>query len=471
MKYVPVIGLEIHAELKTTSKIYCSCKNSFGQRPNTQVCPVCMGAPGALPSLNKKAVQLAIKAGLLLNCSISKESRMDRKNYFYPDLPKGYQITQNTTPLCFGGYIELNSKKININRIHIEDDAGKLIHTENGKSSVDFNRSGVPLIEIVTEPDITSADEAIEFLEALKRLLEYAEISDCKMQEGSFRCDVNVSLRFEDSKVPSARCEIKNLNSFTAVKSAIDYEIKRQAGAYNSGNNVLKETRRWAEDKKITVAMRSKEDTSDYMYFPEPDILPVIISDEEIEKIKSTLCELPASRKNRFIKDFNLSEYDADIITSKKSLADFFESCISCGADAKTTLNWLMGDVSKILKEKALTFDEIPFDANALASLIHLVKDEKISNSAAKIVLGKMFVSCATPEKIANDLLLLQISDEEQIKSIVVETIKENPKSYTDFKNGNKRAFAFLVGQAMKKSKGRANPKILNNVLSEILQK
>ena len=469
MKYKTVIGLEIHVELKTKSKIYCSCKNSFGAIPNTQVCPICMGAPGALPKLNKKVVELAVKTGLLLNCKINKKSQQARKNYFYPDLPKGYQISQNDFPLCSNGYIEVNEKKINIKRIHIEEDAGKLIHNENNTSSVDFNRCGVPLIEIVTEPDISSSNEAICFLENLKAILEYAEISDCKMQEGSLRCDVNISLSSKDSKDFGTRCEIKNLNSFTAVKLAIDYEINRQAEIYDLGKSIIQETRRWDEINKKTVSMRTKEDIFDYMYFPEPDLLPIYVSDEQIKAICKDLPELPTARKERFINDFALSMYDADIITSSKALADLFEECVSFGANAKSVVNWLMGDVSKLLNEKSLTPDEIPFKACDLAKLISLIEDGTISNSAAKKVLAKMFESPENPEKIVSDLGLLQLSDSAYIKSIVDDVILKNSQSVNDYKNGNNRAFGFLIGQAMKQSKGAINPKVLNEILYKTL--
>ena len=471
MMYMPSIGLEIHAELKTESKIFCSCKNSFGATPNTHVCPVCMGLPGVLPTLNKKVVELAAKAGLMLNCNIARKSTHDRKNYFYPDLPKSYQISQNVLPLCFGGYIEENGKKIKIKRIHIEEDAGKLIHNENGTTSVDFNRSGVPLIEIVTEPDIKTSDEALAFLETLKAILEYAEISDCKMQEGSLRCDVNVSLAQKGSKNLGNRCEVKNLNSFSAIKSAIDYEIKRQTDIYNSEKEVAQETRRWDDSKKVTVAMRTKEDAFDYMYFPEPDLLPICITDDDINKIRKTLPETPNMRKKRLLKDYSLTQYEVDIITSSRYLADFFEECVSYGVDAKTVSNWLMGDVLKTLNEQSITPDKIPFNPHHLAKMILFIKDGTISNSAGKKVLSEMFKSTDEPEKIISDLGLLQVSDKVKITAIVNEVISENPKSVDDYKSGNTRAFGFLVGQAMKKSGGKANPKILNEILIENLKK
>ncbi len=465
--YEAIIGLEIHAELKTDTKIYCGCKNSFGNEPNTQVCPVCMGLPGALPVLNKKVVDLAIKAGLALSCNIEKCSKQDRKNYFYPDLPKAYQISQNDTPLCTNGYIELKSKKINIKRIHIEEDAGKLIHNKNGTTTIDFNRCGVPLIEVVTEPDIRSSYEAIEFLEALKEILEYSEISDCKMQEGSLRCDVNVSLRPIGCDAFGTRCEIKNLNSFSAIGSAIDCEINRQSEILNSGKNVLQETRRWDDCLKQTVSMRNKEESCDYRYFPEPDLLPIKVSDEQIHAIKERMVVLPEKRRIKYINEYDLSEYDAKILTSKKTLSDFFESCIASGGKPKDCANWLMGDISKILKEKAL--DKIPFSPDCLVDLLALIDNGTISNSSAKIVLLNMFKSNDAPDVIIEKSGLAQISDIEKIKAIADSVILSNEKSVKDYKNGNKRAFGFLVGQAMKLSGGRANPKILNEVIKKAL--
>lgn len=469
MMYEAVIGLEIHAELKTNTKIYCGCKNSFGAEPNTQVCPVCMGLPGALPVLNKKVVDLAIKAGLALSCSISKTSNQDRKNYFYPDLPKGYQISQSDLPLCSKGYIELDNKKINIKRIHIEEDAGKLIHKENNTTVIDFNRCGVPLIEIVTEPDIRSADEAVEFLGCLKEILEYLDVSDCKMQEGSLRCDINISLRPAGSNILGTRCEIKNLNSLSAVKSAIDYEIERQKALLVSGENVVQETRRWDDTFKKTISMRSKENYCDYRYFPEPDLLPITVDDNQIENIRKTIERLPKERRNQYINEYNMSQYDAEFLTFKKALADFFESCVTLGAKPKNVANWLMGDVSKILNEKGLTFEDVPFPPNHLVKLIDMIDNGTISNNTAKTVLAHMFSDLKDPEKIVLELGILQISGETEIATIVKKVLLANPKPLEDYKNGNKRAFGFLMGQAMKMSGGKANPEILNNILYEFL--
>lgn len=468
--YEAVIGLEIHCELKTKSKIFCHCENSFGKEPNSTVCPVCMGLPGALPVLNSKVIELALKAGLSLNCKINKQSHHDRKNYFYPDLPKSYQISQDKIPLCFGGYIELKDKKIRIARIHIEEDAGKLIHNRDNTTYVDFNRCGVPLIEIVTEPDISSSDEAIGFLKRLKSILEYSDVSDCKMQEGSLRADINISLRPSGSKIFGTRCEIKNLNSFSAISSAIEYEIKRQSQILNSGNKVIQQTLRWDENSKKTIPMRTKENSCDYRYFPEPDLLAIEVGDDLIENIKKTIPEFSDSRKSRYINDLNLSLKDAEILISDRSLSDFFDECVK-SADAKLVSNWLLGDVSKILNEKALSHNDIPFSTEHFLELLSLIEDGTISTSSAKRVLAKMFDTTDTPERIVFDLGLMQLSDEVKIRKIVDTVLKNNPETVCDFHSGKDHAFGFLVGQAMKESGGRANPKILNEILKEVLNK
>ena len=471
MRYFPTIGLEVHAELNTKSKIFCSCENSFGKEANTTVCPTCLGLPGTLPVLNSRVVELAIKAGLSLNCKINKNSHLDRKNYFYPDLPKAYQISQDEVPLCFGGYIEIENKKIRIKRIHIEEDAGKLIHNTNNTTTVDFNRCGVPLIEIVTEPDITSADEAVEFLKSLKLILEYTGVSDCKMQEGSLRCDVNISLSKEKDKIFGTRCEIKNLNSFTAINGAIEYEIKRQSELLDADNVIFQETLRWDSSIKKTIPMRTKETSHDYRYFPEPDLLPLEVSDKLIESVKKSIPKLADVRKNQYLKDYNLTEYDAEILTSSKELSDFFEKVVMLGANPKQSANWLMGDVLKLLNEKELSFDKIPFSPESFKSLIDIIGDGTISLTAAKQVLVKMFETDEEPKAIVLDLGLSQLSDENEIKSIIDKVILQNPQSVSDFHSGKDRAFGFLVGQAMKESHGKANPKIINELLKKSLEK
>ncbi len=474
MNYETVIGLEIHAELSTKTKIFCSCENAFGGEPNTRVCPICSGMPGTLPVLNKRVVDYAIKAGLAMNCEITKFGKQDRKNYFYPDLPKAYQISQFDLPLCRNGYVDINvdgeTKRIGITRIHIEEDAGKLIHDDYANISMaDYNRCGVPLIEIVTEPDLRSPEEAHVFLETLKSILEYTEVSDCKMQEGSLRCDVNVSIRPVGQKEFGTRCEMKNVNSFSAAVRAMHYEASRQAKVLDEGGTVDQETRRWDDVHGVSVVMRSKEDAQDYRYFPEPDLVPIVVSDEWIEEIKKTIPELPEQRKARYIKEYGLPEYDAFIITSSKTLADYFDACTKVGATPKTVSNWLMGDISKVLNEKELEPSDIPFTAEQLAKMITLIEKGTISTSAAKKVLDKMFESPEDPEKIVEKLGLVQVSDEGAIKEMIQEVLNNNPQSIIDYKAGKDRALGFLVGQTMKLSKGKANPQILNKLLKEAL--
>lgn len=475
MKYETVIGLEIHAELATKTKIFCSCENAFGGEPNTRVCPVCSGMPGTLPVLNKRVVDYAIKAGLAMNCEITKYGKQDRKNYFYPDLPKAYQISQFDLPLCQHGHIDINvdgeTKRIGITRIHIEEDAGKLVHDDYGNTSMaDYNRCGVPLIEIVTEPDLRSPEEARVFLETLKSILEYTEVSDCKMQEGSLRCDVNVSIRPFGQKEFGTRCEMKNVNSFSAAYRAMQYEEKRQAKVLDEGGTVDQETRRWDDVHGVSTVMRSKEDAQDYRYFPEPDLVPIVVSDEWIEEIRKTIPELPEQRKARYIEEYALPEYDAFIITSSKTLADYFDACVSAGATPKIASNWLMGDISKVLNEKELEPSDIPFTADQLAKMIALIEKGTISTSAAKKVLSAMFENPEDPEKLVEKLGLVQVSDEGAIKEMINEVLANNPQSVADFKAGKDKAMGFLVGQTMKLSKGKANPQIINKLLREALE-
>ncbi len=475
MKYETVIGLEIHAELATKTKIFCSCENAFGGEPNTRVCPICSGMPGTLPVLNKRVVDYAIKAGLAMNCEITKFGKQDRKNYFYPDLPKAYQISQFDLPLCQHGYIDIvvdgETKRIGITRIHIEEDAGKLVHDDYGNTSMaDYNRCGVPLIEIVTEPDMRSPEEARVFLETLKSILEYTEVSDCKMQEGSLRCDVNVSIRPVGQKEFGTRCEMKNVNSFSAAYRAMQYEEKRQAKVLDEGGTVDQETRRWDDVHGVSTVMRSKEDAQDYRYFPEPDLVPIVVSDEWIEDIRKTIPELPEQRKARYIKEYALPEYDAFIITSSKTLADYFDACVKAGATPKIASNWLMGDISKVLNEKELEPSDIPFTADQLAKMIALIEKGTISTSAAKKVLSAMFESPEDPEKLVEKLGLVQVTDEGAIKDMVNEVLANNPQSVADFKAGKDKAMGFLVGQTMKLSKGKANPQIINKLLKEALE-
>lgn len=474
MKYETVIGLEVHAELKTNTKIYCGCKNEFGGEPNTHTCPICSGMPGTLPVLNKRVVDYAIKAGLAMNCSITKYGKQDRKNYFYPDLPKAYQISQFDLPLCQHGYIDIlvegQTRRIGITRIHIEEDAGKLVHDDYGNTSMaDYNRCGVPLIEIVTEPDLRSPEEARVFLETLKSILEYTEVSDCKMQEGSLRCDVNLSLRPEGQEEYGTRCEMKNINSFRAAVRSMEYEQKRQAEVLDDGGVIDQETRRWDDVKGISTVMRTKEDAQDYRYFPEPDLLPIIVSDEWIEEIRKTIPELPEQRRSRYVEEYGLPEYDAFILTSSKKTADFFDKTVALGAAPKTVSNWLMGDIAKLVNDHELEAGDIPFTPAHLAALIALIEKGAISNSAAKKVLHEMFNNPEEPEKIVDRLGLSQVSDEGAIMQMIQDVMAQNAQSVADYKAGKDKAMGYLVGQVMRVSRGKANPQVINKLLKEAL--
>lgn len=474
MDYEVVIGLEVHAELSTKTKICCSCSTEFGGEPNTHCCPVCTGMPGALPVLNKKVVEYAVKAGLAMNCEIAKDSKQDRKNYFYPDLPKAYQISQFDLPLCYKGHLDINvdgvEKTIGITRIHIEEDAGKLNHDEyGGEALVDLNRACVPLIEIVSEPDMRSAEEAKAYVEKIKSILEYLEISDCKMQEGSLRADVNLSIRKKGETKLGTRTETKNLNSFKAIVRAIEFEIDRQIKAVQKGEEIVQETRRWDDDRGIGYAMRGKEDAHDYRYFPEPDLSLIKLTDEYINNLKNILPELPESRKKRYIKDFELPEYDANIITASKKLADLFDEAVKTSKNPKSISNWIMGDLIRMMSENNI--EDVPFTGKDLVKLVGLIDNGKISSAIAKKVFKDMFSTGKDPEKIVEEKGMLQISDEGAIKEIVMEVLENNLQSIADFKAGKDKALGFLVGQAMKESKGKANPQMLNKMFLDELSK
>ncbi len=474
--YEVIIGLEVHSELSTKTKIFCSCPTTFGGSPNKQTCPICMGMPGTLPVLNEKVVEYAVKAGLATNCEISRNSKNDRKNYFYPDLPKAYQISQFDEPLCEHGYVEIDTengkKKIRLTRIHIEEDAGKLNHDEfAGDSLVDLNRAGVPLIEIVSEPDLRSSEEVESYLRKLKSILEYIEVSDCKMQEGSFRADVNVSVRKKGETKFGTRTEMKNMNSFRSITRAIEYEVDRQIDVLEDGGEIEQETLRWDDVSGKTFSMRDKEDAQDYRYFPDPDLVAIKLSDEYIENIKKNLPELPESRKERYLTQYNLSEKDAKIITSSKYLSDLFENAIKVCNNPKAVSNWIISDISRILNETEMDPIEIPFDSNQLGKLIILIDKGTISSKLAKKVLVEMFEHPRDPEDIIDEKGWVQISDEGAIKDVVMRVLEANPQSVADFKGGKQKALGFLVGQAMKETRGKANPQMLNQMFLEELNK
>ena len=474
--YEIVIGLEVHAELSTKTKIFCSCPTEFGGEANTHCCPVCMAMPGALPVLNKKVVEYAIKAGLATNCNITRVSKNDRKNYFYPDLPKSYQISQYDMPLCTKGFVEIETedgnKNIGITRIHIEEDAGKLNHDDYGRGSlVDLNRAGVPLIEIVSEPDMRSVKEADTYLKKLKSILEYIEVSDCKMQEGSLRADVNVSVRKKGSEEFGTRTEMKNMNSFRSISRAIEYEAGRQIEVLENGGKIDQETLRWDEVSGKTFSMRDKEDAQDYRYFPEPDLAIINITDEMIEDVRKTLPEMPEKRKQRYIEEFKLPEYDSNILTSSKYLSDLFENASKVCNNPKAVSNWIMSDITRILNEKEEEPNQIPFTAEQLGKLVILIDKGTISSKIAKQVLEELFESPKDPEEIIKEKGWIQISDEGAIKEIVLKILEANPNSIADYKAGRDRALGYLVGQAMKETKGKANPQLLNKLFLEELKK
>ena len=474
--YETVIGLEVHAELSTKTKIFCSCSTEFGAEPNTHICPICMALPGALPKLNEKVVEYAVKAGLATNCTIDQDSKNDRKNYFYPDLPKSYQISQYDKPLCKNGYIEIeddngNPKKVRILRIHIEEDAGKLNHNEfSGGSLVDLNRAGVPLIEIVSEPDLRASGEADRYLKKLKSILQYIDVSDCKMEEGSLRADVNVSVH-KIGEPFGTRHEMKNMNSFKSIQRAIKYESETQISDCENGIQVEQETMRWDDVAGRTFSMRNKEDAQDYRYFPEPDLVAIKLSDEYIKKVKEELPELPESRKKRYMEEIGLSEKDANALVSSKAASDMFEKAGKICNNYKAVCNWLTSDISRILNEKEEEMEDIPFTSEELAELVELIDNGTISSKIGKKVLEELFENPKSPKKIIEEKGWVQISDENAIKKVVEDVLANNPQSIADFKAGKDKALGFLVGQAMKETKGKANPKMLNEMFLEELNK
>lgn len=474
MAYKTIIGLEIHVELKTKTKMFCHCKNEFGEEANTNVCPICLGLPGALPQVNEEAINYAIKAGLAMNCKIHQHTRFDRKSYFYADLVKGYQITQDELPLCYEGYVNIededgNDKKIRLIRIHVEEDTGKSLHTDKGETLLDYNRSGVPLIEIVTYPDMNSAKEAREFLEKLKATVIYLGVSDGKMEEGSLRCDVNVNVVDTETGVKTNISEIKNIGSFRGVEKAIGFEVSRHIALLEKGENTKKETRRWDELKGESILMREKIKANDYRYAPDGDIPPMDISDEMIEAVRKEMPELPDEKVARLMKDYGVSKDDAKTLSLDVSLANYYEELAKKVADNALALNWLLGDVLRRLKEDNKSIDQMPFAIEDLEKLLTLVKTNKINNNAGKKVLQEMFKAPEDPEAIVKRLGLVQVTDEGAIEAVVDKVLEANPQSIEDFKNGKSRAFGFLVGQVMKEMKGKGNPQIINELLNKKL--
>lgn len=479
MKYEAVIGLEVHTELQTKTKIFCSCRTSFGADPNTNVCPVCLGLPGVLPVLNKKVLEYAVRAGLALNCEISRFSKFDRKNYYYPDLPKNFQTSQFDLPICEHGYLEVEvegeKRRIRITRAHMEEDAGKLVHhgtsiTDSDYSLVDYNRTGTPLLEIVSEPDMRSAKEAVAYMEKMRAILQYVGISDCRMEEGSLRCDANVSVRPVGQKELGTKTEIKNINSFKGVERAIEYEAMRQAELLEDGGKVVQETRTWDEKEGVTKSMRTKEEANDYRYFPEPDLVPFTVSDEYIENIRKSLPELPDARKERYMKEFGLSSEDAVFMTNDKATADYFEAAVDAGADPKACVNWLMGEFASQLSTDGIEIAKAPVSAENLAALLKLISKGTISGKIAKKVFATMWKEGGNPEEIVKAQGLVQISDTAELSKLVDEVVGKNPKAVEDFKAGKKKAVGALVGQIMKATKGKANPRVINELLNKKLQ-
>ncbi|TDI82339.1 MAG: Asp-tRNA(Asn)/Glu-tRNA(Gln) amidotransferase subunit GatB [Caldithrix sp.] len=479
MKYEPVIGLEVHAQLLTKSKIFCRCSTSFGAKPNSQTCPICLGMPGVLPVLNKLAVEFAIKIALATNCRVAENSIFARKNYFYPDLPKGYQISQYEEPLSENGYVEIDidgaRKRIGITRIHLEEDAGKSIHAEEfveeNETLVDVNRCGTPLIEIVGKPEIRSPKEAYLYLTRLRQIVQYLEICDGNMEEGSFRCDANVSIRRQGSKEFGVKTELKNMNSLHGVEKALEFEIARQIETLKAGGNVFQQTLLWDADKKETIPMRSKEFAHDYRYFPEPDLVPVQIKSEWIEKVRHSLPELPAVRRERLVEKYGLPQYDADVLTETKALVDYFEETTKISGDAKTTSNWIMGEVLRVLKGSGRDIKDFKIKPADLAALIKLIIDGRISVKIAKSVFDEMFTSGRKPDEIIKEKGLLQISDSTELEKYVLSVIDENPEEVNKFLSGHEQVLGFLLGQIMKATRGKANPKLINEILRKELQK
>lgn len=474
-EYEVVIGLEVHVELATKTKIFCGCSTAFGGAPNTHTCPVCTGMPGSLPVLNKKVVEYAAAVGLATNCTITQNCKFDRKNYFYPDNPQNYQISQLYLPICRDGHVDIKledgtEKTIRIHEIHMEEDAGKLVHDDwEDASLVDYNRSGVPLIEIVSEPDMRSAEEVIAYLDKLRMTIQYLGASDCKLQEGSMRADVNLSVREKGAAEFGTRTETKNLNSFSAIARAIENETARQIDLIEAGEAVVQETRRWDDDKAYSYAMRSKEDAQDYRYFPDPDLVPINISDEWLDEIRSRQPEFKDEKMARYKEEFGLPDYDISIITDSKKLADLFEATTAICNNPKKVSNWIMGEIMRLMKDKEMDATEITFSPENLAKLINLVEDGAINGSVAKEVFEHVFEEDIDPDKYIEEHGLKQVNDEGALRATVEKVIADNPQSVADYKGGKKQAIGFLVGQTMKAMGGKANPGMVNSILQELL--
>jgi aspartyl-tRNA(Asn)/glutamyl-tRNA(Gln) amidotransferase subunit B len=480
MNWEVVIGLEIHAQMSTNSKLMCHCDASFSNEPNTHICPVCTGQPGMLPVVNKQVVESAMMIGLATKCQIRRLNEFARKNYFYPDLPKGYQISQYDKPICEKGELEVEvngiKRTIGITRVHMEEDAGKLVHagSDNIKdasySLSDLNRSSVPLCEIVSEPDIRSAEEAVAYAQKIRQIVRYLGVCDGNMEEGSLRCDANISVRPKGQAKLGTKTEVKNLNSFKSIEKAINIEVERQIDILEEGGEIVQETRHYNEATNSTKSMRSKEDAHDYRYFPDPDLVPILISDEWILKVQGSLPELPEERKNRYINSFALTNYDAEVITAEKETADFFEKTISCGAKPKETVNWIMSEILGYLNQKDLTLSQTKLTPELLAELLLLIDKNTISGKIAKTILPQIIETGEKAEKIVNDKGLAQVSDEGELKKIVQMVIDENSKVVEDIKSGNPKAIGFLVGQVMKRSNGKANPGIVNEIINSLIK-
>lgn len=474
-KYEAVIGLEVHAQLLTSSKAFCSCSTKFGLPPNTNVCPVCLGMPGTLPVLNKKVVEFAVKLGLATNCKIRRYSIFARKNYFYPDLPKGYQISQYEEPICYDGYVEIElkegvKKKIRLRRIHMEEDAGKSIHDQDIDTLIDINRCGVPLLEIVTEPDIRTPQEAALYLAKIRQLVQYLDICDGNMEEGSLRCDANVSVRLKGETKLGTKTEVKNMNSIKNVEKALEYEINRQIQILESGGTIIQETLLWDASTGVVKPMRSKEEAHDYRYFPEPDLVPVMVSEEWIEEIRKTIPELPEQRRDRFIRQYGLPKYDAEVLTSSKELANYYEECVKFTNDFKSASNWIMVEVLKILNDRQIDITEFKVEPRFLAELINLVNEGKINQATAKKVLEEISHTGEEPISVIERQGLMQISDEDFITEAVLKVLEQNKENVERYLAGKDKLFGYFVGEVMKLTKGKANPKLVNEILKRKLE-